>query len=359
MSLSDDAAIRAAADTDCMRKILAELDDVPQDSNDLVAFLKTHSMVLQSSRPTHPTPLELAEDGGEYYTRPSDGKLLEYFRHNVSSQVQKVLLVLHGPMQTGHGMRQTAVEHLSDFFAEHGTVQMVCPSFPGFGASSPYTDDIPSNCLNRYSNDLLALLKELCATELYVVGFAFGGEPAYHLAQMALESGVDVKGVAGICASPWSTKSFSFYDTDSMTVTERGRFYAFTDAVTGPILAHYLVIPQLIDGSDMERSARWHIQSVVLAKSLMMQQTTSTSNTDFSAFFDTPFFVCHGHQDTSHARGTQLLLDAVFGARSIVFDGSHEEAMPKALRSVVTTLVQDFDSGGTIYISNNAKAIKY
>ena len=81
-------------------------------------------------------------------------------------------------------------------------------------------------------------------------------------------------------------------------------------------MAHCLALPHFPEGSDMERSAGWFVNSVVLGRALMLNGRAE-ANTEYGAIAEAvldrralDFALYHGTDDAAHAAGVAMLLEA-------------------------------------------------
>jgi len=147
-----------------------------------------------------------------------------------------------------------------------------------------------------------------------------------------------VKGVAGICAGAWSTNNFRLAETHD--AAQRQSLRAFTNPITGPLIVDNVIVPGLLSDTDQERSTRWHVASVVLGRSLLMNGRAE-QNTDYSVFQDTLFVIAHASEDRLMEPGVKWLLKNVPGCVDMPFTGFHTEGVIKCGEPVLRRLLEN------------------
>jgi len=86
---------------------------------------------------------------------------------------------------------------------------LLSPSVPSLSASPPYETDAPVQWLQQWNQDMLALLHELGAKDVYILGLSWGSQPCANLAMALQEQGM-LRGVGMIGAALWERKGRSW-----------------------------------------------------------------------------------------------------------------------------------------------------
>eukprot|EP01083_Nonionella_stella_P195897 721177_1 len=133
-----------------------------------------------------PSTNELSKINGTYFTRPSDGKKMEYFSLN-SGTAKKAIIIFHGSMGTGYLWSHWRKNKILPILQKND-IQLITPSMPGHGASEPMRLKDPKKLLNNMCNDMISLLNDLKVKEVYIGGISYGSEPAFYLTQKILQS---------------------------------------------------------------------------------------------------------------------------------------------------------------------------
>lgn len=149
-----------------------------------------------------PSSEELEEIGGKQFVRPSDGKILEYW---LSGELGSKTVVVFCHRMDG----KIGVDYGKEKVQEVLTSKSACllsVSTPSISASPAYDSDSPVQWLRQWNQDMLALLQELGARNVYVLGLSWSGQPCVNLAMALQEQGM-LRGVGCIGAAMWETKS--------------------------------------------------------------------------------------------------------------------------------------------------------
>jgi len=161
-----------------------------------------------------PSDEELGGIGGRWFRRPSDGRRLEYFLSTgggPGSTGQQCPTVLNVVCTTATGLlyHRWRPDAVADILRAHGA-QMINVSTAGVGASEPYGDTLhdetttTTKYLEQTSRDLMALLDEVGAVGVYVMGVSGGWEPAAHLACcLRTRNPERLLGLASVSGIPW------------------------------------------------------------------------------------------------------------------------------------------------------------
>eukprot|EP01084_Bolivina_argentea_P043303 79789_1 len=105
-----------------------------------------------------PSTNELSKINGTYFTRPSDGKKMEYFSLN-SGTAKKAIIIFHGSMGTGYLWSHWRKNKILPILQKND-IQLITPSMPGHGASEPMRLKDPKKLLNNMCNDMISLLNK-------------------------------------------------------------------------------------------------------------------------------------------------------------------------------------------------------
>ena len=167
---------------------------------------------LEPLRPL-PTDEDLARDGGAWFTRPSDGRRLEYFVLGSSAghrfYVVNVVCTSATALLYQKWRPQETVRALDD----HGAC-LINVTAAGVGPSEPYGSwlgELDADAyLARTTADIIALIKHLGARRVVTMGVSGGWEPSAHLAVAIagdVEPDLTLCGHISVSGIPWITKS--------------------------------------------------------------------------------------------------------------------------------------------------------
>jgi len=152
-----------------------------------------------------PTQTQLAEIGGKYFVRPSDGKFLEYFIAGAVGSKSVVVFLHRMDGKAGADYGRTSVGEVLN--AQSACLLSV--SVPSLSASEPYDTCNPVQWLQQFDQDMVALLHDLGAEHVYVLGLSWAAQLAANLA-LALQKKGLLRGVAPIGGQMWDTKTQNF-----------------------------------------------------------------------------------------------------------------------------------------------------
>ena len=190
-------------------------------------------MVWQKQQKELASEEELSKLNGKYFTRASDGKKIEYFQLNPQTPnsmdvaSKRALIAIHGSLGTGYGFANVKQKELIELLTKHN-IRLICPSLPGAGCSEPLLIDDCKQGIDTIASDLIQLLQTLNVNQVYCIGYSYGGEIAFYLAQKLLEmetetqeeddeeetgasnnNSIKMRGVISIAGQPWGTTKYN------------------------------------------------------------------------------------------------------------------------------------------------------
>merc|ERR1712086_9564 len=190
-----------------------------------------------------PSSKELAQIGGKQFVRPSDGKLLEYWLSGKLGSTTVVVFCHRMDGKVGADYAREKVAHLLDM----KDACLLSPSVPSLSASPPYSTDSPVQWLQQWNQDMLALLHQLGATDVHVLGLSWGSQPCANLAMALQEKGM-LRSVGMIGAALWERKG------NSWTLPEQTGTVAsiFSKKILIKPLAYLMIRPMIPYLSNLE-----------------------------------------------------------------------------------------------------------
>ncbi|GMH79927.1 hypothetical protein TrST_g10356 [Triparma strigata] len=164
-------------------------------------FLQNNALDMKTFiHKTYPTAEEALKgpEKARVWTRPSDGKDLEYFgvysTDRNEGRDKTAIVVFHPSWASGYlpcRYKFSAISSLISVFSSTD-ITLICPTFPGYGGSHP-----PKNIedpFDDYVNDVISLLNTLGFKSYLSIGWGFGSTPA--TAMTHVSSDLEFKGTA-------------------------------------------------------------------------------------------------------------------------------------------------------------------
>jgi len=190
-----------------------------------------------------PTDDEMEALGGKRFQRPSDGKVMEYW---LSGQLgsKTVVVFCHrmdGKMGVDYGRAK-----VEPMLKGKGAC-LLSPTVPTLSASPPYDTTKPVQWLKQWCQDILHLLGELGAENVYVLGYSWGAQLCLNLAMSCQEKGM-LRGIALIGGFYWDTTRIQYETSDEAGGAWAKALFA-QPAVVRP-MAYLLMRPFLSMAAD-------------------------------------------------------------------------------------------------------------
>lgn len=148
-----------------------------------------------------PSDNELRSLGGHRFTRPSDGQPMEYWLSGPGDS-HKVVVFCHrmdGALGIEYGKDKVQA------VLQAKGARLLSPSVPSLSGSPPYQTDRPEQWLRQWTEDMMHLLEQLGAKEVYVVGLSWGAQLALNLAMACQNKGL-LRGIGQIGGQYWDTR---------------------------------------------------------------------------------------------------------------------------------------------------------